>query len=680
MTSEYWMWLAGGLGYGAVNSGELLAAFPGGAKEIYESLGSERLDEILTQKQAEKLAQSRPQDFSLRIRHMESVGVHALGYDDDAYPAMLRHTTNPPPVLFVKGELGLMNGQLSVGIVGARRPSAYGVEVVKAIGRGVALGGAIVISGLAAGLDAEAHKAALAVNGPTIACIAFGHDHCYPAANRKLMEVIENHGAVVSEYPVGTEPEKPFFLQRNRIIAGLSHALLVTEARRHSGTMSTVNFAIDYGRDVFAVPGSIFSELSTGTNAMIKEGAYLAGSASDILALYGVELKEEDPVAAAARQAGEGRPPAASAAPPWQQNLKRYSERTRAEQQAKREELPGQQSLAEGAPAAGAAPLTTAAAIEAFRMLQRELPPDADSEVEARNKALDEMVAAVSDSVDISPKKRGEKPPATKQAEPFPWHKVERIDKAEVEDLSPAVPEEEKKKPSFAARLFGAGEKAQQETPAPPPEVPVVQPAAPETPPNPPATPAAPVVPKISTEPVGRVSAVSRVEAVTPAQPAEPVQPTQAADAAAAQSAAQPVPPAPQSAAPAGTGQKAPAQPPPRAQNAPRTQRGGGPSSRSAARANAPLAQRLNTLKTEEPPAQKPSAQSAQKAKEQAEEKALLSEEAKRALRQLGAKPVPLSEICERSGLAPAAAMAALTELELAGLSRQLAGRQFVAV
>ncbi|MDL2328035.1 DNA-processing protein DprA, partial [Ruminococcaceae bacterium OttesenSCG-928-A11] len=267
MANELWYWLASGLGWGAVNSGELLAACPGGPEAVYRQLGSDLLDDLLTQKQAEKLAATRPEDFALPLAHCEASGVAVIGYDDPRYPAALRTITNPPLVLFVKGDTTLLNGQLSIGMVGARRPSAYGVEAVKAIGRGVAMGGAIIISGLAAGLDTEAHKAALAVNGPTIACVAFGHDHCYPAANKKLMEVIERHGAVVSEYPLATSPEKPYFLQRNRLIAGMSHGLVVVEARKHSGTMSTVNYAADFGRDVFAVPGSIFSELSGGTNA-----------------------------------------------------------------------------------------------------------------------------------------------------------------------------------------------------------------------------------------------------------------------------------------------------------------------------------------------------------------------------------------------------------------------------
>ena len=294
MSKECWLWLAAGLGSGAANSGELLAAYPDGAEAILMELGNERLKELLSSRQAERLAGTHPEDFLPLLAQAEERGLAIVAFDESAYPENLRGIYSPPPVLFVQGDVSLLNAPLPIAVVGARRPSAYGVEIVKEVGRGLALGGAVIVSGLAAGLDAEAHKAALAVQGATVACIAFGHGRCYPSSNRRLMEQIEKSGAVISEYPPETRPEKAFFLQRNRLIAGLSHGLVVAEARRHSGTMSTVNFAADFGRDVFAIPGSIFSELSTGTNAMIREGAYLVANAADILSVYGVECESEN--------------------------------------------------------------------------------------------------------------------------------------------------------------------------------------------------------------------------------------------------------------------------------------------------------------------------------------------------------------------------------------------------
>ncbi len=696
MPSESWMWLAAGLGWGAVNTGELLNAYPGGAEEILHALGSPKLDEVLTQKQAERLAQSRPADYALRIAHAATQGVATLGFDDEDYPATLRGIHNPPPVLFVKGDARLLNGRLSIGMVGARRPSAYGVEAMKAIGRGVALGGAVIISGLAAGLDSEAHKAALAVNGPTIACIAFGHDHCYPAANKKLMEVIERSGAVVSEYPLGTGAEKAYFLHRNRIIAGLSHGLVVVEARRYSGTMSTVNFAIDYGRDVFGVPGSIFSDLSGGTNAMVREGAYLAASASDVLAVYGIQLEVEDPVAAAAKQAAEGRPQAAPAAPPWQQGLKRYAERTHEENaRAASEELPGQQSLGkllrEQLGAGAGEPVSAAQAVEAFRQLQRQMPPAANSEADARNHMLDEMVAAVNDSVQISrrpaqgggtlpaaAKRAGgaDNPPAAKgdkQPKPFPWHQVERVNKKELEQ---SQSQSQNHNQSLGARLFGLN--------SPPGGAP----------------------PPSRGRAVGRVEAVQGLSTVAPVTPLPPPQAVSPNEMEAAPRANTEKPPA--NAAPVPAAQR-PAAAPPRADaslagrlnslrgaSGPQssavrrgTEAQGTPRQTQAAGVQAGLQVSAKPALPREaavpPPrlaASAPSAPSAPAAPAAPptpeDPKDLLSESAQKALAQLGPAPLGLADICQRSGLTSAQAMAALTELELAGLSRQLAGRQFV--
>lgn len=321
-----WMWLAQGLGYGVPNSGKVLEAYDGDVQAVLADVGGLALRSVFTRGQAARLAGTRPEEYAPLLERIQAEDIRVVCYADEEYPELLRQIYNPPPVLYVKGDVGLLSAERSVAIVGARNPSRYGVDAVAEIGSKLAKQGVVIVSGLAAGLDAEAHKAALSVSGKTVACIAFGHDLCYPAANRVLLEIIERYGAVVSEYPLGQRADKPFFLQRNRIIAGLAGALVVAEAKRHSSTMSTVNFAQDWGRDVFAVPGSIFSELSQGTNGMIQEGAYLAASAEDILAQYGWggEEKPADapPKAGTARQRRDGReaaqqPPAdaGSAAP-----------------------------------------------------------------------------------------------------------------------------------------------------------------------------------------------------------------------------------------------------------------------------------------------------------------------------------------------------------------------------
>lgn len=283
---QTWMWLSEGLGYGAPNTKQLLEAYPGGAEDVLQDVASLPGSGLVTKGQAHRLANTRPEEYEITLQKMREKGIVGIAYPEAEYPGQLRNIHNPPLVLYIQGNAALLNGYLYIGVVGARNPSAYGVEAVQKIGQGLASAGAVIVSGLASGLDAEAHKAALAVGAPTITCIAFGHNHCYPAGNRGLMEIIARYGVVVSEYQPDVKPEKPYFLQRNRMIAGLSHGILVAEAKRHSGTMSTVNFATEWGRDVFAVPGSVFSQLSAGTNAMIKEGAILAATADDVLEQY----------------------------------------------------------------------------------------------------------------------------------------------------------------------------------------------------------------------------------------------------------------------------------------------------------------------------------------------------------------------------------------------------------
>ena len=212
---------------------------------------------------------------------------------DEDYPDLLRAVSAPPPVLYYRGDAGIPNRCFTFAIVGTRRPSAYGVEATASIAGELARAGVALVSGLATGLDSESHKAAVQAGAPTVACIAFGHDQCYPAANRTLKGVIERQGLVLSEYPPGTPPQRGYFLQRNRLIAGLSRGRCVAEARRRSGTMNTVAAALAAGRDVFSVPGSIFSPLCEGTNQLLREGAVPAVSGADILLWYGLARPEQ---------------------------------------------------------------------------------------------------------------------------------------------------------------------------------------------------------------------------------------------------------------------------------------------------------------------------------------------------------------------------------------------------
>lgn len=300
-----WLWLASALGPAAKNAGDVLRMYPD-PEPLLEECRTQDLSLMFTPGQLSALRDTRPEDFIARMDDCRHQGVGITPWCSEDYPPLLREIHSPPVVLYWRGDLGAARRELTFAIVGARRPSAYGVEATARIAAELAQAGVVLVSGLASGLDSEAHKAALKAGTPTIACIAFGHDKCYPAAHRTLKGLIEKQGLVLSEYPPGTEIRKEYFLQRNRLIAGLSRGVCVAEARRASGTMNTVAAALEYGRDVFAVPGSIFSPLSEGTNHLLTEGASPALSGREILAGYGlksaVRQKAEEGSAAAPKE------------------------------------------------------------------------------------------------------------------------------------------------------------------------------------------------------------------------------------------------------------------------------------------------------------------------------------------------------------------------------------------
>jgi len=232
---------------------------------------------------------------------------------DPSFSALLRAIHDPPPQLYVRGagELELL-GRPAVAVVGARACSSYGRSVTRSLARELAAAGLVVVSGMARGIDGEAHRGALEGGGPTIAVLGCGIDRDYPAAHAELARRICDEGLVVSEYEPGVEPAPWRFPARNRIIAGLCQATVVVEARERSGALITADFALEEGRDVLAVPGEITSSLSAGTNALLKLGAAPVTCAADVLGLYDIEpvetsLRSLGPVAGAllARLRGE---------------------------------------------------------------------------------------------------------------------------------------------------------------------------------------------------------------------------------------------------------------------------------------------------------------------------------------------------------------------------------------
>ena len=204
-------------------------------------------------------------------------------------PELLRQIHDPPPTLFLRGGADVeVLWRPAVAIVGARACSTYGAQVARMLGRELAASGLVVVSGLARGVDGEAHRGALDAGGVTVAVLGCGIDRDYPAAHTELARRICERGLVVSEYEPGVEPAPWRFPARNRIIAGLTAATVIVEARERSGALITADFALEDGREVFAVPGEITSMLSTGTNRLLRQGATPLTSTEDVLELFGL--------------------------------------------------------------------------------------------------------------------------------------------------------------------------------------------------------------------------------------------------------------------------------------------------------------------------------------------------------------------------------------------------------
>jgi DNA processing protein len=247
------------------------------------------------------------------------VTIRVVRRRDDGYPALLAQIPDPPSRLWVRGDapLGLLD-RPAVAIVGARACSGYGRSVARLLAAEAAAAGAVVVSGMARGIDGEAHRGALAAGGSTVAVLGCGVDRDYPAAHTELARsIVDTGGLVVSEYEPGVEPAPWRFPARNRIIAGLTRATVVVEARERSGALITADFALEDGREVLAVPGEITSSLSAGTNALLRVGATPATGVADLLEVLGLDAPPparpttDDPAAEvvlAAVEAGAGTP------------------------------------------------------------------------------------------------------------------------------------------------------------------------------------------------------------------------------------------------------------------------------------------------------------------------------------------------------------------------------------
>jgi DNA processing protein len=211
-----------------------------------------------------------------------ALGIRLVSRDDPSYPPLLAQTAHPPFLLYVRGTL-TDNDRWALAVVGTRQASTYGKDVTRKLVTGLVAAGVTIVSGLALGIDAVAHNAALAAGGRTLAVLGSGVDQIYPQSNYQLGSTIPQQGALVSEYAIGTLPTATNFPPRNRLISGLSLGVLVVEAAPKSGALITAQFAGEQGRDVFAVPGNIFSPRSEGTHRLLKDGAMLVTCVDDIL-------------------------------------------------------------------------------------------------------------------------------------------------------------------------------------------------------------------------------------------------------------------------------------------------------------------------------------------------------------------------------------------------------------
>jgi DNA processing protein len=230
---------------------------------------------------------SKKPEIERLLEKLDGSDIRIVTYNEVEYPQSLKNIYDPPPYIYVRGKLDPEDSS-AIAVVGSRRASDYGLRAASDISRELAAAGLTIVSGMAAGIDSAAHRGALAAMGRTIAVLGCGADVCYPAENRRLYDEIARTGAIISEYAPGTEPDSYHFPARNRIISGLARGILVVEAGPKSGSLITARLALEQGRDVFAVPGSIYSYKTKGANQLIRSGAALVESGRDIVEALGI--------------------------------------------------------------------------------------------------------------------------------------------------------------------------------------------------------------------------------------------------------------------------------------------------------------------------------------------------------------------------------------------------------
>jgi DNA processing protein len=289
---KYWVSFSKMPGIGRVKIAQLLEYFTS-LEHAWQASASALKKSGVDTKTVENIVDLRtrisPDEEIDALRHYK---VKALTYDSPAYPSRLREIYDYPPVLYLRGDL-LKEDECCLAVVGTRRATVYGRQVTEEIVTALAGNGITIVSGLARGIDSIAHRTALESGARTMAVFACGLDIVYPAENAKLAREIMEHGALISEYPLGTKPKADNFPRRNRIMSGLSLGVLVIEAGESSGALITANQALEQNREVFAVPGSIMSPASRGTNHLIQDGAKLVTNYIDILEEFNLTIMSQ---------------------------------------------------------------------------------------------------------------------------------------------------------------------------------------------------------------------------------------------------------------------------------------------------------------------------------------------------------------------------------------------------
>ncbi len=291
---------------GCVGAGRLkkLLAACAGTEDVFR-LSPQSLQEIcnIGPRTAQKILDDKYRGWAAtELKKVEKKGYRLIPFGDSQYPALLTETPDPPLVLYVRGDVQCLHST-AIAIVGTRRCSRYGRETARRIASELGALGLTVVSGLALGIDAEAHRGALDAGAKTIAVFGTGIDHIYPAEHDGLARQVEASGAIVSEFPLGTKPRKENFPRRNRVISGLSRGVLVVEAPVRSGALITARTATEQGREVFAIPGRADNPSAAGSHNLIRDGAKLTVSAKDILEEIAPQLADRALTSPAAPEA-----------------------------------------------------------------------------------------------------------------------------------------------------------------------------------------------------------------------------------------------------------------------------------------------------------------------------------------------------------------------------------------